>query len=172
MNQTLVSFPPIAPEKAGILILGSMPGEESLRMQQYYAHPRNAFWFIMGELFGAKPELPYQERVEILKNNQVAVWDVLKHCERKGSLDSDIIRASEVPNELGQFLKEHPTIRAVGFNGKKSFQVFQKHVYRDLSEEKRQLPFLHLPSTSPAYASLRREQKLALWAEQIQEFIL
>jgi TDG/mug DNA glycosylase family protein len=71
------SFRPIVSPQSRLLILGSMPGEASLKAGQYYAHPRNAFWHIMGELFGAGPSLPYQERVAILQSIGVALWDSL-----------------------------------------------------------------------------------------------
>ena len=76
------SFPPIVSPQSKLLILGSMPGEASLKAGQYYAHPRNAFWHIMGELFGAGPSLPYQERVAILQSIGVALWDSLQACIR------------------------------------------------------------------------------------------
>jgi hypoxanthine-DNA glycosylase len=84
------SFPPIVSQRSKLLILGSMPGEASLKAGQYYAHPRNAFWHIMGELFGAGPSLPYQERVAILQSVRIALWDSLQACIRPGSLDASI----------------------------------------------------------------------------------
>ena len=84
------SFPPIVSPQSKLLILGSMPGEASLKAGQYYAHPRNAFWHIMGELFGAGPSLPYQERVATLQSIGVALWDSLQACIRPGSLDASI----------------------------------------------------------------------------------
>ena len=84
----LTSFPPIVNDAAHTLILGSMPGELSLQMSQYYAHPRNLFWPIMGELGGFDPTLPYPERIAHIQRVGFALWDVLQHCEREGSLDS------------------------------------------------------------------------------------
>ena len=95
-------FDPISDPDARILILGSMPGIASLEANQYYGHPRNAFWRIMGDVFGAGLELPYAERTAILKDQGVAVWDVLKLCHREGSLDSNI--KDEVPNDFATFL--------------------------------------------------------------------
>jgi len=97
------SFEPIATPNARVLILGSMPGVASLEAGQYYAHPQNAFWRIMGELVGAGLEKPYDERARILKANGVALWDVLQSCIRPGSLDSDI--RDEVPNDFAAFFR-------------------------------------------------------------------
>jgi double-stranded uracil-DNA glycosylase len=154
------SFPPLARANARVLILGSMPGAESLRRREYYAHPHNQFWPIMGELFGAGRELPYAERVERLLARGIAVWDVLKHCERPGSLDSDIVRGSEVVNDFGAFFRAHPGIDAIFFNGAKSEAVFRREVEKRLP---RAPDGTRLPSTSPAHAGLSRAAKLAAW---------
>lgn len=155
------SFPPIADADARILILGSMPGLESLRAHQYYAHPRNAFWTIMGELAGAAPALPYEERTQKLQAAGIALWDVLASCTRPGSLDADIAPDSIHPNDFAAFFKAYPHITWVYFNGTMAEQSFRKHVLPHLAH----LP-LHLqrlPSTSPANASLRLEQKVEAW---------
>lgn len=157
------SFPPIARPSARILILGSMPGQESLRRRQYYAHPHNQFWPIMGALFGASPDKPYAERVRALHAHRVATWDVLKSCERVGSLDGDIVRASEVPNDFVGFLRRHPGVCAVFFNGGHSEQAFRRHVVPQLAERIRRLHLERLPSTSPAHAGMPRAAKLEAW---------
>jgi double-stranded uracil-DNA glycosylase len=152
------SFAPIAAPDAKILILGSMPGIASLEAGQYYAHPRNAFWPIMGALFGAGPDLPYTERVTRLKSQGVAVWDVLQACEREGSLDSNIRR--EVPNDFAAFFAAHPRLRTVALNGGKAAASFRKHAARHLPDG----TALHaLPSTSPAHAARSFEAKCDLW---------
>lgn len=155
------SFPPIENPSATILILGSMPGMESLRAAQYYAHPRNVFWKIMGELTGAAPELPYETRVEKLKSAGIALWDVLASCTRHSSLDADIEAESIIANDFVSFLKSHPNITHVFFNGAMAEQSFRKHVLPVLAN--RPPHYLRLPSTSPAHASLRYEQKLEAW---------
>ena len=155
------SFPPIADADARILILGSMPSKESLRANQYYAHPRNAFWPIMGELAGAAPALPYEQRALKLRAAGIALWDVLDSCTRQGSLDADIDPDSIHPNDFAAFFETHPHISRVYFNGTMAEQSFRKHVLPQLGHLPLQLQ--RLPSTSPANASLRFEQKLEAW---------
>ncbi len=152
------SFAPIAGPDAHTLILGSMPGAASLDAGEYYAHPRNAFWPIMGVLYGAGSDLPYTERVAALKAAGVAVWDVLKACEREGSLDADI--RGEVPNDFEVFFAAHPRIRRIGLNGGKAAASFRKFGTPWLSPG----TVVHvLPSTSPAHAARDFEAKSALW---------
>ncbi len=157
------SFPPIANAQARVLILGSMPGKLSLQAQQYYAHPRNAFWPILGELVGAHAELPYQARMQVLKANRIALWDVLKSCTREGSLDSDIDDASIIANDFASFHRTHPDITYVVFNGAKAEDSYRKYVLSSLVNPVPQMQYQRLPSTSPAHASLSRAQKLKAW---------
>jgi len=159
--QPIQCFPPIEDADASVLILGSMPGVESLRAGQYYAHPRNTFWPIMGDLMGAGPSLDYLARVAILKSNGIALWDVLASCVRKGSLDSAIAEDSIAANDFKAFFLAHPEIERVFFNGAMAEKCFHKHV--PLLPETRSLQFHRLPSTSPAHASLSYQQKLAAW---------
>jgi hypoxanthine-DNA glycosylase len=151
------SFPPIATSKAHILILGTMPGEESLTRKEYYANPRNQFWRIMQELFGVPLSAPYAGRVASLQENRIALWDVLHSCERVGSLDSAIKNA--VPNDFGALLASMPELKAIAFNGKKSAEWFERWVTVDTSGLRK----LVLTSTSPA-AAMAFEKKLASWA--------
>lgn len=157
------SFPPVADGKATVLILGSMPGKESLRQQQYYAHPQNAFWKIMGDLVGADPGLPYPQRLHALTAARIALWDVLHSCEREGSLDSDI--AQEEANDFAAFFAKHPNITHVYFNGAKAEQSFKRFVLG--KQELPPLEFARLPSTSPAHAGMRYEEKLKMWKEAV-----
>lgn len=158
---TAHSFPPIVDGFAHTMILGSMPGVASLQADQYYAHPRNTFWPIMGALFGAGPAMPYANRTETLLRHGVAVWDVLKRCTRHGSLDSSIDDTSVVPNDFPGFLLAHPHIDRIFFNGAKAENCFSQHVAPRLQQG---CPALaRLPSTSPAHASMTFEQKLQAW---------
>ena len=157
------SFPPLEDRHARVLILGSMPGAASLAADQYYAHPRNHFWPIMGRLFGAGPELPYAKRVRRLKSCGIAVWDVLESCVRPGSLDADIEEGSIAVNDFAGFFDAHPGIGAVFFNGAKAESAYRRHVLQGLPSPACTLPVCRLPSTSPAYAALSLGRKLALW---------
>jgi len=143
------------------LVLGSMPGRRSLAEQRYYAHPRNLFWGFMGELFDAGWEHPYEERLARLAQVGIALWDVLARCERPGSLDSAIVRASEVPNPIPALLDAHPTIALVACNGTKAHELFARHILPSLPTGR--VEVLRLPSTSPANASISLSTKRAAW---------
>ncbi len=157
------SFAPVAAQDARILILGSIPGRESLRQQQYYAHPRNAFWRIMAELFAAGPDLSYSERLALLTKNRIALWDVIEACSRPSSLDSDIEEATIRVNDFCNFLAAHRQIDMICFNGGKAWKTFNRHILPHLATTSRPLRFHPLPSTSPANAGCSYSQKLAAW---------
>lgn len=161
---TVQSFAPIEPASAKVLILGSMPGKVSLRAGQYYAHPRNAFWPILGRLLGFDAALAYDDRVARLHQAQVGVWDVLAACTRTSSLDSDIVEASIVPNDFPAWFQRQPETRAVFCNGAKAYDSYRKYVLPLLPADHASLPLLRLPSTSPAHARLKPEEKFADWA--------
>ncbi|RBP53262.1 DNA-deoxyinosine glycosylase [Arenicella xantha] len=156
------AFEPLLGPAPKYLILGSMPGQVSLSARQYYAHPRNSFWWIMSQLFSFELSDDYAQRVELLREHRVAVWDVLSECERPGSLDSNIVRATEVPNDFGSFFRAQPSISIVGFNGAASAALFKRHC-GSLMQRYPNIRWIKLPSTSPAYASLGREDKLQAW---------
>jgi TDG/mug DNA glycosylase family protein len=155
------SFPPIESRAARVLVLGSMPGAASLLAGRYYAYPHNAFWPIMGELFGAGPDVDYRKRIPILKRTGMALWDVMASCVREGSLDTAIDEASIVPNDFPAFFDAHPRVKHVFFNGAKAENCFHRYVLPQLGD--RRLHFARLPSTSPAHASLSLPQKLEAW---------
>lgn len=160
MNKKIQSFPFSSNRAARVLILGSMPGVESLRQQQYYAHPRNLFWELMGELFGAGRDLPYEERMAVLRNNGIALWDVAHTCRREGSLDSNMVEV--VPNDFAELFAAAPQIHTVFFNGQKAAQLFRKLVQPNLQQEPE---LITLPSTSPANASVSAETKRKEWGQ-------
>jgi TDG/mug DNA glycosylase family protein len=156
-------FGPIAARDARVLVLGTIPGRQSLARGQYYANPQNAFWFIMERLFQAKTELvDYEARVSMVKAAGVAVWDVLLSAVRDRSVDSAIVAGSEVANDFKAFFVMHDQIRAVFFNGAKAEALFRRFALPDLPQVL-SLPLMRLPSTSPANARLTRNDKLDAW---------
>lgn len=164
----ITGLPPIVGQDPKVSILGSMPGERSLRLQQYYANPGNSFWFIWGEICGAKPELPYAERAMRLAQAGIALWDVLKHCERTGSLDNHILSNTEIPNEFTDFLQLHSTIELICFNGQKAAKLFTKWAIPTFSRDlQRTVSLKALPSTSPANTTQTKVEKTELWAQAI-----
>lgn len=145
---------PEIPASTRVLLLGSFPGEESLRQGQYYAHPRNQFWRLVGEILGEPlAELPYARRFPVLRRHRIGLWDIITDCERDGSLDGAIRNAS-----LSQFdwLARHaPQLRVVAMNGRKSGTAAAR--LSALGYET-----LVLPSSSPAY-TLAYADKLRAW---------
>ncbi|MBL3540384.1 DNA-deoxyinosine glycosylase [Aminivibrio sp.] len=154
-------FPPSSRPDAVVLILGSMPGEASLKAGQYYAHPRNAFWPIMEAVLDIRRDLPYGERLAALAERRVALWDVLASCVRPGSLDSSILGSTAVPNDLPGFFRRHALIRTVFFNGAKAEEAWKRWVVSSLAES--DLRLVRLPSTSPAHAGMSLQQKTEAW---------
>ena len=150
------SFPAIVDERALVLVLGTLPGEESLRRREYYAHPRNLFWPIVFALFGATPAMNYAERLAFVAARRIALWDVCELAEREASADAAIRR--ERPNAIDRLLDVHPLIRAVAFNGSGARRLYDRHFAR-----RHDLTYLALPSTSPAHARLDFAAKLARW---------
>ena len=150
------SFPPVVDAQARVLVLGTLPGEESLRRGEYYAHPRNLFWPIIFALFDEPPALSYTERLAFLTAHCIAVWDVCEVGERERSADTTI--RSERPNAIDRLLDRHPLIRAVAFNGTTARRLYDRHFPR-----RTELAYLALPSTSPAHATIGFSAKLARW---------
>ncbi|MDH3636234.1 MAG: DNA-deoxyinosine glycosylase [Gammaproteobacteria bacterium] len=163
------SFEPIIGRRPRILILGSMPGVASLEAIQYYAHPRNAFWPIMSELFGIDHRADYEARVAELTKQPLILWDTLQACQRPGSLDSNIDVKTASANDFAALLQRFPGIRAILFNGATSERYFRQLVLPTLPTTL-ELALLRMPSTSPAHAGMSFEQKLAAW-RQLLDFI-
>ncbi|MBI3299820.1 MAG: DNA-deoxyinosine glycosylase [Elusimicrobia bacterium] len=160
-----LSFEPVVGPSPKILILGSMPGVESLRRQEYYGHPQNQFWRLLGEVIGTDLQsLSYAKRLSVLKKKGIALWDTIKACEREGSLDSDI--CDEEPNEISGLVRE-TGVRAVFLNGGKARQMFLRHIAEGLSTE---VTVVDLPSSSPAAASIPYPEKLRRW-RRIADFL-
>ena len=155
---------PVVDPSTRVLVLGSMPGQLSLQTQQYYAHPRNAFWPIMSELLGFDVHSDYAVRVGALRAARVGLWDVLRVCDRSGSLDSAIIRDSMEANDFGSLFGQRSGIARVLFNGSKAEQVFARLVAPNLVHPPRHV---RLPSTSPANAGVAYVAKLRAWRAAI-----
>lgn len=166
--ELIYSFPPVSKQTARTLILGSMPGEASLQAGQYYAHPRNLFWKILGELIGARPDLPYPERLNIFTDAGFALWDVLQSCRRDGSLDVRIDPRTIRANNFADFFATHPHIDRVFFNGTMAESCFKRYVLRSLPEPVTRIHFQRLPSTSPANAGFTYAARLAAWRTIIE----
>lgn len=161
----LRGLPPVHDRRARLLILGSMPGAQSLDEQRYYAHPRNAFWPIVEALFGVPCEDSYGERLEGLKRAGVALWDVIGQCRRVGSLDQKIEPGSVVANDFNLLLAQCPEIRRIAFNGQMAETSFRRHVLPGLAPDHADIARVRLPSTSPAHAALRSAEKIERWRD-------
>ena len=156
-------FAPIARADADTLILGSLPGRRSLELQQYYAHPQNAFWKLVAAIFECEGALPYERAVKLLERNRIALWDVLAAAERPGSLDSSIVHTSAQANDFALFFRTHRRIRRVFFNGRKAEQMYLRFVLPRLAGEFADIRYERLPSTSPAHAGMTFARKLGRW---------
>ncbi len=164
MHNRKEGFPPIINDMANTLILGTMPGEESLRMNQYYAHSRNAFWRIMSNLLVIPENLTYEERTTSLRQHQIALWDVIRTCEREGSLDVKIRQESIQENDFVSLFRENPNVLQVFFNGARAEKEYLKRVLPKLTGPARYLKLVRLPSTSPAMARLSFDEKVYAWS--------
>lgn len=162
MNDALThGFNCILPdEPPQILILGSLPSVASVTQQQYYAHPQNAFWRIIEALFAECRLLDYAQRIELLNQHRIALWDVIASAKREGSLDSAIEADSIVVNDIIGLLNTFPSLHSIYLNGGSAATLFKRHIAQHLP---RPLSVVTLPSTSPANARLRFEEKLAQW---------
>ncbi|MGA2982525.1 MAG: DNA-deoxyinosine glycosylase [Terriglobia bacterium] len=156
-------FECVARADARVLILGTLPGKVSLERGEYYAQPRNTFWRIMGDLAGASPALPYGDRLRLLKENGIALWDVCAAGHRSGSLDSAIRLSTVETNDIGEFLRVHPGIGLICFNGKKAKEIYDRKVVQKPPAPFARIRYEVVPSTSPAHAAMSYHQKLSRW---------
>lgn len=164
------SFQALVADGCRVLILGSMPGKRSLEQNQYYAHPRNLFWPLMGELYHVGHELPYAERIRALQQRHVGIWDVLAECDRPGSLDGSINAETEIPNDIAALLSRHPGINVIALNGGKAQQGFRRYIEPVLDATTRaRLRVLSMPSTSAANAGIPLAIKRAQWQRLIDK---
>ncbi|MFV0148178.1 DNA-deoxyinosine glycosylase [Empedobacter falsenii] len=154
------SFAAITSEQPKTLILGSLPGDLSLEVNQYYGHPRNRFWKILFEIFNHEFSDDYEIRKQLILAHHLALWDVAHSADRKGSMDVDM--KNEIPNKIEDLLIKYPTIDKIIFNGKKAYQLFWKYF-----EKKTFIEYISVPSTSPANAQFSYERLIEIWKKAI-----
>jgi hypoxanthine-DNA glycosylase len=151
-----VCFDPILPVSPKVFILGTMPGKQSLRKQQYYANNRNSFWKIIYELTEESFSENYAERIDVLRRHHIAIWDICQFGERKTSLDSDI--KNEEPNPINEIVEMFPSVKQIIFNGKKAEKLYSKYF-----SEIENIKYDTVLSTSPANAGFSFREKLNNW---------
>lgn len=161
------SFAAIHRKDARILILGSLPGKRSIAEQQYYAHPRNAFWSIMEAVTGVSASRPYADRLDAALNARIALWDVVAEAVRPGSLDSSILKDTVHFNPIDDLLFSLPRIEKVILNGGEAARLFKRAGF-DKFCQGQNIEWVHLPSTSPAHASLSLEGKRERWLSEFE----
>lgn len=164
-NMHKIGLEPIVDENSRILILGTLPGDESLRLNRYYVDPRNQFWCVLSRIYQEEIDSNHGSRLCFLRGRGIALWDVLKSAKRKGSLDSEI--EDEQPNDFVSLFNRYPQIDAIGFNGKKAEILFYKHcgstVGSIVSRKRKKV----LPSTSstPGKYVKSLDEKVHIWKE-------
>jgi len=158
------SFAPIVDWDSEVLILGTLPGPESLRAGQYYANPNNQFWRIIhlvfhevyNEVYNEEANRPaYNEKVKFLLDRRIALWDVFHSAQRVGALDADI--RNESPNDIAGLVHQYPGISRILLNGKTAEKAYRKH-FSAVS-----VKAVYVPSTSPAYAKMPLADKINAW---------
>lgn len=152
------SFDPISNADTTILILGTMPGDKSLELGEYYGHPRNRFWKIISTITNNDLPLNYPDKQKLLLKSKIGIWDVAHKANRKGSLDSAI--EDEEPKNLNDFISRHKNLKVIGFNGTKSQTFFDKYF-----NKKAEIKYISLPSTSPANTGINFDNICKLWRQ-------
>ena len=161
-KRTFVGLKPLGSDEPEILILGTYPGVESLQTGEYYASSRNSFRKIIADIFNkGVPFKTYADFEKCLKNNNIAIWDVYETCERKGSLDKNIKKS--IPNDLEDYIKNHPSIRKIVFNGKNAKKAFDRIYQLEVG-----VAIEVAPSTSNSNSKMTREQKAKEWKKILQ----
>ena len=153
-----LSFEPLIFQNTEILILGSLPGRKSIELNQYYGHPRNRIWSILSHLKEKETPINYDDKKAFLNSFKIGLWDVAHSAIRKGSLDSNI--KDEKPNNINSLTKNNPSIKVIGFNGKKSEQMFYKFFKLNPA-----LKYVSLPSSSPANMAINFENICKKWSQ-------
>lgn len=155
-------FSPIIDQNTRVLFLGSFPSIASFEQSFYYAHPRNAFWPILEKIFDVHLENNDAKKAFCLEN-RIGLWDVIGSCERSNSSDTNLKNC--IPNDFEKLLQDYPNIRVLGFTGKKSYDLFQKY-FKDLEIER-----VQLPSTSPAHAAMKIEEKKEFYKNFLDKYL-
>ena len=152
------SFPPISNAETEVLILGTLPGDRSIELGEYFAHPRNRFWKIIAAITHNPLPESYSEKVALLHRTKIGVWNVCHKADRKGSLDTAI--QNEVANDLSAFIANHKKLKLIAFDGKKAEALFNKYFSKSSD-----LTYIPLPACSPANARFNLEALCDKWAE-------
>ena len=152
------SFGPISNSETSVLILGTMPGDKSIELNEYYGHSRNRFWKIISTITDNDIPLTYTDQKALLLKTKIGIWDVAHKANRKGSLDSAI--ENEEPNDLDSFIARHKSLKVVSFNGTKSQALFDKYFNRQSG-----LKYISLPSTSPANTGIDFDNICKQWRQ-------
>lgn len=163
MNTYSHPFPAIIDNHTRILFLGSFPSIASFERSFYYAHPHNAFWPILENIFGIILQTNEDKKRFCLEIG-IGLWDVIKSCDRRNSSDTNL--KNIVPNDFEKLLKQYPNIQVLAFTGKKAYDLFQKY-FKDFEIEK-----VVLPSTSPAHAAINREEKTKIYQDFLMRYAL
>jgi hypoxanthine-DNA glycosylase len=150
------SFPPIINSFSQTLILGSLPGDRSIAQNEYYAHPQNRFWKVISHLYNRPEASSYTEKINLLLDNRIGLWDVCAEALRPGSMDLAI--KDEIPNPIEALLQEYPAVRQIAFNGQKARNLYERYF-----EKKESISYICLPSTSPANAKMNLENLIHHW---------
>lgn len=162
-----IGFEPIIPSSPKILILGTMPSVASIDEAFYYAHPRNAFWPIIASLV-SRSLVSIDDKQQACNEKGILLWDVLQSCQRPGSLDSAI--KQPLANDFESLFQTYPQLKTIAFNGQAAEKLFKKEVLKKQILPK-ELGFITLPSTSPAYAAITFEDKRLLWQEKLSKLL-
>ncbi|MPT48427.1 MAG: DNA-deoxyinosine glycosylase [Sphingobium sp.] len=167
-NPPSYCLPPIAGANTRLLILGSLPGVRSLQLSQYYGHPRNHFWPLLGQLINTDLlAVPYDDRLGHIERAGIGLWDVVAHAVRPGSLDQHM--RDVLPNGLGEFVASLPSLRAIGFNGATASKIGRRQLAVVLEQGLKGIELIDLPSSSPAN-TMALERKISLW-KKMQPYV-
>ncbi len=156
------SFAPISNPDITTLILGSLPGDKSLELNEYYGHPRNRFWKTIAAITNNEEPTSYEDKKALLLKSKIGLWDIAHKAIRKGSLDSAM--QNEQPNDIPNFITAHGNLKTIAFNGKKSQALFDKYFERNEG-----IKYLCLPSTSPANAGFSFETICKIWQQLLSD---